>query len=94
MFGGAGFRQQAGKQCLWLPLARRAGWQVVATQAVLCCGVSHLLRKLFVPPCLAGNKLYQQGSRSVTGLEAALSCGGLQHKAGKCRCCRESRARH
>lgn len=27
------------------------------------------------------NKLYQQGSRSVTGLEAALSCGGLQHKA-------------
>jgi lipid-binding SYLF domain-containing protein len=27
-------------------------------------------------------KLYQQGSRAVTGLEAALSCGGLQHKAG------------
>jgi lipid-binding SYLF domain-containing protein len=26
-------------------------------------------------------KLYQQGSRAVTGLEAALSCGGLQHKA-------------
>lgn len=51
-------------------------------QAVLCCGVSHLLPMLLLPLCLAGNKLYQQGSRSVTGLEAALSCGGLQHKAG------------